>query len=131
MPISPLVSTATAIEAQANHIQRRRDADDADGCCAISTPASTPVSAAETPMSSELKWLPRFQPGAASSTAPESIATAGPNQRRAAITMTTRPNAPLSATQSRACHSPMPKASKANAVIHIWNGGFSKYLMPL
>ena len=77
-------------------------------------------------MSSELKCAARFQPGAASSTSALSQPTRTPNQRRAASHVTSKPAAPTVATQSRACHSPMPKNLNASAVIQICNGGFSK-----
>ena len=107
----PLVSTATAIATQANAIQLRSCSSVARGCCATSTPASTPARAAETPMSSELKWDAMFQVGVARRIRPVPAATRGPNQRPAATIEMPRPKAPLRATQRRACHSPMPNTA--------------------
>ena len=54
-----------------------------------------------------------------------------PYQRCAASIVTSTPPGRSMPTHRRACHSPMPNALNASAVIQICSGGFSKYFRPL
>ena len=109
MPIRPLVSTATAIAAQASHIQRRACA--CRGSRMLGDQhrrRARTASAAETPMSSELKWLARFQVGAARRISAGPAATRGPNQRPAATTV-------MPQTERAAQRDPEPRLPFADA----------------
>ena len=74
----------------------------------------------ETPMSSELKWLPRFHAGVASRTSAASAGrTRGPNQRRAATSVASdaerRRSAPSTAAPaSRRCRTPRRRAPSSS-----------------